>query len=168
MRQQATIAGTLVTAAGRSTFGTAMMALDATLHWMPGMQDQSVGEWFTLRESPSIAKLIVRIQIPLNVSLAFDSIGRSPADLPILCAAVAKWPSGRTRIALGGFGKSPILALDAPDSGGFDAAVLNALAHSDDQWASSAYRREAGLPLVKRLINRDNTALDMDSPEGLQ
>jgi CO/xanthine dehydrogenase FAD-binding subunit len=157
LRHQATVAGALISASGRSTFGTALLALDAVLHWLPDSQDQMLGEWFALHQPPMNSRLITRIQIPLNASLAFDTIGRTPADLPIICAAVAKWPSGRTRITLGGFGSAPILALDAPEPGGAEAAVRDALSRAGDQWASAEYRQDAGARLILRLMGQDLT-----------
>jgi hypothetical protein len=56
--------------------------------------------------------LIISISIPLNVKLSFEYVARTPADKPIVCAAVAQWNSGRTRLALGGYGKIPMLAMD--------------------------------------------------------
>ncbi|HAL16913.1 MAG TPA: hypothetical protein DCP32_09220 [Anaerolineaceae bacterium] len=155
LRQQATVAGTLVSSGGRSTFGAALLALDALLHWLPVDQDQALGEWFALRQPPVNALFINRVQIPLNASLAFDTIGRTPDDLPVICTAVAKWPSGRTRITLGGFGSAPILALDAPELGGAEAAVRDALSRAADPWASAEYRQEAGTRLVLRLMGQE-------------
>ena len=154
LRQQATVAGTLVSSGGRSTFGTVLLALDALLHWLPVDLDQALGEWLTLRQAPVKALLINRIQFALNASLAFDTIGRTPDDLPVICAAVAKWPSGRTRITLGGFGAAPILALDAPEPGGAEVAVRDALSRAADPWASAEYRQEAGARLVLRLMGQ--------------
>jgi len=154
LRQQATVAGALVSADGRSTLGTTLLAVDATMHWLPAEQDQTLGDWFALRLAPAEGKLITKIQIPLNASLEFDSVGRTPADLPVICAAVAKWPSGRVRIALGGWGEAPILALDAPESGGAETAVKDALSRAGDEWASAEYRQEAGAALVARLLSQ--------------
>ncbi len=154
LRRQATIAGTLITANGRSTFGTAMLALDAVLTWVPGELEQALGEYFALRSTPHSAKLVTKIQIPLNVKLAFEKVSRTPDDLPILCAVIARWPSGRTRIALGGFGLAPILAFDAPESGGVETAVSDALSRAEDAWASAAYRQDVGAILIRRMMNR--------------
>ena len=69
-------------------------------------------------------------------------IARTPADQPIVCAAVAQWNSGRTRLALGGWGSSPILAMDGPDSEGIEFAARNAYSLAEDEWASAEYRQE--------------------------
>lgn len=154
LRRQATVAGTLITANGRSTFGTVMLALDAALTWLPGPNEQTLGEYFSLHKPLHGAKLVTKIQIPLNVELSFEKVSRSPDDLPILCVALASWPSGRTRIALGGFGSSPILAFDAPESGGVDVAISDALSRSDDAWAGAAYRQDVGASLIRRMMKQ--------------
>jgi len=155
LRQQASAAGAILSADGRSTYAVAMMALDATLHWLPDGTEQAIGDWFTLRSKPGGELLVDRLQIPLNATLAFESVGKTPLDLPVICAAIAHWPSGRIRITLGGFGPTPILALDAPEPGGVEAAVHDALARSDDQWASAAYRQDTGGKLVSRILTNE-------------
>ena len=152
LRQQATAAGALITANGRSAFGTAFLALDAVLAWLPGETEQSIGDYFTLRIPPRGARLITKIQIPLNCVFSFEKVARTPDDLPILCIAMARWPSGRTRIALGGYGSGPVLAFDAPEAGGVAEAVRDALSRADDVWASAAYRQDVGAKLVLRMM----------------
>lgn len=154
LRQQATVAGALITAGGRSTFATALLAMDAVMTWLPGDWEQNVGEFLALRIPPREAKLVTEIQVPLNAALSFEKISRSPDDLPILSVALARWPSGRTRIALGGFGPSPILAFDAPEPGGVETAVADALSRADDAWASAEYRKDVGAKLIQRMMNR--------------
>lgn len=154
LRRQATVAGALITANGRSTLAAAMLALDAVFTWSPGALEQAVGDYFALRTTPRAAKLVTKVQIPLNVELSFEKVSRTPDDLPIFCAALARWPSGRTRIALGGFGTAPILAFDAPEPGGVDTAVVDALARAEDAWASAAYRQDVGAALIRRMLNQ--------------
>ncbi|MHB8818938.1 MAG: FAD binding domain-containing protein [Bellilinea sp.] len=154
LRRQATAAGALVTANGRSTFGTVLLALDAVLKWLPGEWEQYLGEYFALRIPPRDARLVTKIQVPLNCEISFEKVARTPEDLPILCIALARWPSGRTRIALGGYGPTPILAFDAPEPGGVEDAVTDALSRAEDAWASAAYRQDVGAKLIRRMMNR--------------
>ena len=154
LRQVATAAGTLIAADGRSPFTTAMYALDAALTIIPDEEQISLGELLTLGKKSLTKRLITRITIPLNVRLAYEYVARTPADLPIVCAAVAVWPSGRTRVVLGGYGEEPILAMDGPGGGGAKIAARDAYSHSDDQWATAEYRQEMAKVLVKRgLVN---------------
>lgn len=152
IRQRATIAGCVVAGDGRSTLLTALLALDGILSWLPGGVEQRIGDFLLTRNGPWPGKIIANILLPVNVNFQFASVGRSPADVPIICVGLTAWPSGRLRIALGGFGPYPILALDAPDSGGAEIAVRDALTHSSDPWASAEYRQEAAAVLVRRIL----------------
>ena len=90
----------------------------------------------------------------MNVKLAYEDVSRTPADLPIISAAVAVWPAGRTRVVLGGFGAVPILASDGPERGGEEPAAENASSQSVDEWASAEYRMEIAPILVKRCFSK--------------
>jgi CO/xanthine dehydrogenase FAD-binding subunit len=151
IRNQASIAGSLISTDGRSPFAAAMIALDATMTWQPGDVEVGYGDWVAVREP--IKKLVSSVRIPVNVNLWVESVGRTPYDLPIILVAVSRWPSGRTRIVLGGFGYEPILAFDGPDSGGAIEAVQDALSRADDAWASATYRQDAALQLTQRILN---------------
>ncbi|MGB7874919.1 MAG: FAD binding domain-containing protein, partial [Anaerolineales bacterium] len=140
IRNAATVAGTLVAADGRSTFTTAMLALDAKLSIQPGDEEIEIGNFLPQRDDNLSGKLITAITIPLNAKLTFESVARTPADKPIVCAALASWPSGRTRFALGGYGKAPLLAMDGTESDGLETAARNAFHEATDEWASAEYR----------------------------
>jgi CO/xanthine dehydrogenase FAD-binding subunit len=153
LRQAGTIAGTLAAADGRSPFAVAMMALDARLTWLPGDEETNLGDWLPVRTYQR-GKLITRISIPLNARLAYGAAARTPEDRPVVSIAAARWPSGRTRVAAGGYGKSPVLAMDGPEATGAQTAVWNAYSQSDDAWASAEYRQAAGAALVERCIKQ--------------
>jgi CO/xanthine dehydrogenase FAD-binding subunit len=152
LRNMGTVAGTLVTCDGRSPFTTAMLALDAKLTLEDGSQVHGLGDFLPLRTDLLRAKLITKIEIPLNAILAFETIARTPIDRPIVCAALARWPSGRTRLALGGWGESPLLAMDGNEPGGVEASARNAYTEAGDEWASAEYRREMAAVLAKRCL----------------
>ena len=150
LRQAATVAGSLVGADGRSPFAAAMLALDAQLTLQPKDEVLGYGELLALRREKLRGKLITKITIGLQAKLTYEYVARTPADLPIICIALATWPSGRTRLALGGFGAAPTLVLDGRDSTGLAEAMENALGGADDPWASAEYRIEAGKSLLVR------------------
>jgi CO/xanthine dehydrogenase FAD-binding subunit len=151
-RQMATAAGQLVAAGGRSTYTCAMLALDARLIWAPGDVEIALGDWLPLRSTHKPGSLITAIKISFRPKLAFESIGRTPDDLPLLCLAAARWPSGRTRIALGGFGTAPVVAFDGPEPGGVDVACQDACSNAGDAWASAEYRSEMAAILARRAV----------------
>lgn len=156
LRNSATVAGTLVAADGRSTFACAMLAMDAKVtairQQSAVISDQSsvisVGEFLPLRPKG----LITQIVIPLNIKFAFEYVARTPSDKPIVCAALTQWNSGRTRLAIGGWGKSPSLAMDGTEAEGLETAARNACHEAGDETASAAYRMDVAATLAKRCL----------------
>jgi CO/xanthine dehydrogenase FAD-binding subunit len=153
LRQVATVAGSLVGADGCSPFAAAMLALDVSLEVISlesGTEQISFGNILPLCAKLLQRKLITAVDVPLNVQLAYEYVARTPADLPIVCAALARWPSGRTRLVLGGHGDAPKLALDGPEPGGIQDAARDAYSQADDEWAGAEYRREISGVLASR------------------
>lgn len=170
IRNSATVAGTLIAGDGRSTFTAMLFALDAKLEIksvdkMQGIEmaaessslkqntdTLSLGEFLPLRMEKIQGKLITSITIPLNAKIAFDYVARTPADKPIVCAAVAQWNSGRTRLVLGGYGKTPMLAMDGTEAEGIETAARNAFHEATDEFASAEYRMDVAATLAKRCL----------------
>lgn len=152
IRNAATVAGTLVACDGRSTFAATLLALDAKLSIIVDRKSEIVnlGEFLPLRPRG----LITSITIPLNVKFAFDYVSRTPSDKPIVCAALTQWNSGRTRLALGGFGKNPLLAMDGTEADGIQEAARNAFHEAADEWASAEYRMDAAAVLARRCLEK--------------
>ncbi|MBT3390064.1 MAG: hypothetical protein HN413_06605 [Chloroflexi bacterium] len=151
LRNMATVAGAIVAADGRSPFAAAMLALGAELVFA-NERTLALGEFLPLRANASASELISKISIPLNIKLSYQYVARTPADLPIVCAAAAQWSSGRTRLVLGGFGNSPLLALDGPNALGAPIAARDAYREAGDQWAGAAYRSDVAETLARRAI----------------
>lgn len=152
LRQAVTLAGKVVSAGGRSGLAATLLALDAQLTLLPGDEKVSLGDFLPLRQEMLPGRLITQISLPLKARLAYEYTSRTPADWPLVCAAVARWPSGRTRVALGGFGSAPLLALDGPEPGGVETAAVEAFSQAGDQWASAEYRSEVAGVLARRCL----------------
>jgi len=149
IRNAATAAGTIVACDGRSTFVTAFLALDAKLTIVnPKSEIVNLGDFLPLRPRG----LITSITIPLQTKFAFEYVARTPADKPIVCVALAQWPSGRTRLAVGGYGKAPMLAMDGTEAEGVEAAARNAFHEAKDEWATAEYRMDVAATLAKRCL----------------
>lgn len=154
LRQRATVAGSIVSGDGRSHLLTVLLALDATLIWAPGEKQTSLGDYLALRGArPLDGVLITEIRVAKNTQLKYEYVARTPEDRPILLVAVAKWPSGRTRVVVGGFGKAPGLVVDGPDAGGAPMALRAMLQDAGDEWASATYRQEVAQVLLKRCLS---------------
>ncbi|MEK6753258.1 MAG: FAD binding domain-containing protein [Chloroflexota bacterium] len=151
IRNSATVAGTLVASDGRSTFATMLLALDSRLEIRDSMNKSQVSSLseFLLTHPKG---LITSITIPLHTKIAFEFVSRTPADKPIICAALAQWNSGRTRLTLGGYGKSPMLAMDGTEADGIEIAASNAYHEANDEWASAEYRTDVAATLAKRCL----------------
>ena len=150
IRNTATVAGTLVASDGRSPFAAMLLAMDAKIDINANRQSKIVncGEYLLTRPSG----LITSITIPLNVKTGFEFVSKTPADKPVVCAAVAQWNSGRTRLSLGGYGKTPLLAMDGTEADGLDTAAKNAYHEANDEWASAEYRMDVAAVLAKRAL----------------
>ncbi len=164
LRQMATVAGTLVVCDGRSPFSIAMLALDAHLEIVGGSLEKDIslspvynmGYVLLMRRELLEGKLITKIIIPLQPKLAFETVARTPTDKPIICVAMAQWSAGRTRLILGGWGKSPTLAMDGNEPGGEEQSARNTCTEAADEWASCEYRSEMAAVLAKRCIEKIN------------
>jgi CO/xanthine dehydrogenase FAD-binding subunit len=150
IRNTATVAGTLVASDGRSPFVTMLLATDAKIELIVNRQSKIVncGEFLLTRPSG----LITSITIPLNIKSAFEFVSKTPADKPLICAALAQWNSGRTRLTLGGYSKFPLLAMDGTEADGIQEAAANAYHEAEDEWASAEYRMDVAAVLAKRAL----------------
>jgi CO/xanthine dehydrogenase FAD-binding subunit len=156
IRNAATTAGTLIACDGRSTFATVLLASDSKITITDSQNKEetlSIGEMLPLREQVR-SKLITKIVMPTNIKLAFEYVARTPADKPIVCVVLAQWNSGRTRLAVGGYGKTPMLAMDGTEARGIEAAARNAFHESTDEWASAEYRMDVAATLAARSLNQ--------------
>jgi CO/xanthine dehydrogenase FAD-binding subunit len=153
LRQSATAAGTLVSGDGKSAFACVLLALDACLALQPGERKEKVEVWFSSRAIKPVGSLITSIEIPLEASLEYDFVGRSPQDLPIVSVAVSEWPTGRIRIAIGGFGSQPVLALDGTISGEIDSAIKIACSQLPNNKMQN-YILETTKTLAHRLLEK--------------
>jgi CO/xanthine dehydrogenase FAD-binding subunit len=153
-RHAATAAGRLVVGDGASPYLCMLLASDARLIWQPGNIAEAIGDYLSLRQNARPrGRLITQIELPVQPEVRFASVGRTPMDRMILGAAVARWPSGRTRIVLGGEAPAPILVMDGTELNGIEIALLNACSQLGNTWASETYIKTTSLHLIKRLAN---------------
>jgi CO/xanthine dehydrogenase FAD-binding subunit len=163
LRNMGSVTGTLILSDGRSPFATVMVALDAKISFSVLSAPHSIishtsslSNFLLSRPDLLPGKIITTIKIPLAPQLAFETVARTPDDKPIVCVALARWPSGRCRLVLGGWGHSPTVALDGTepsiDTNGIALAVHNAAHDATDQWASAEYRSDVAAVLANRCM----------------
>jgi CO/xanthine dehydrogenase FAD-binding subunit len=156
LRQTGTVAGALVSGDGRSPFLTVMLALDTALVWQPDDLAQQLGEFLPLRAGKWPGAVISEVRFSTQTALSYEYVARTPADKPVVCASAARWPSGRTRIVLGGYGKAPLTILDGEANEGVLEAAEAAYLTAEDQWATADYRAEMAKVLVSRCLDTLN------------
>jgi CO/xanthine dehydrogenase FAD-binding subunit len=112
-----------------------------------------LGDFLPVSQEMLTGRLITDVILPNNIQAAYLYSARSPADLPIVAAATAKWPSGRTRVVLAGYGEQPRMVFDGPDHQGAVIAARDAYSDAADQWASAEYRSDTAGVLVQRCLD---------------
>jgi CO/xanthine dehydrogenase FAD-binding subunit len=155
-RQVATLAGTIAACNGRTPVAGLLMALDVELEVVgegKKLEVIKLGDFLPQRQEILEGKIITSIRIPADLKVSYHYVARSPADLPIVGAAVAVWGSGRTRVVLLGYGDQPVMVFDGPESEGADIAARDAYSEAGDQWAGGEYRSDVAGVLVLRSLN---------------
>lgn len=156
LRNIGTVAGALVACDGRSPFLVTMLALNPKVCITPGEEWMDLGNLLPLRSIYLRNKLITKIHLSLHVNLSYQYVARTPMDKPIVCVAMGRWPSTRTRLVLGGWGELPSLAFDAkyqnnkPDNTILNFATQNVTQEATDDWASAEYRSAMSVILTNR------------------
>jgi CO/xanthine dehydrogenase FAD-binding subunit len=154
LRESVTIGGVVASGKGQSTFLTALLAADATLVWEPGEKRVALGDWLPVRnEFPGV--LIRALEIPENIQIAGEYVGKTPVDRPFLCTAVAKWPSGRMRAAIGGGEEHPVLIIDGTEKDDLEVAAKNAYSHLGKYEVKSEYLQELLKTLLHRIVQQE-------------
>ncbi len=155
IRNQATVAGTIVTGDGRSPLLTVLLAMGAELELAPGRDRISLTDALDLGADRADGRLITAIHAANPGRLEYAQVARSPADRPQICVSIAVFDSGApVRIALGGYGAHPRLLQNDGALEAREAAQLarTMYAEAGDQWASAEYRSSAAATLVARLL----------------
>ncbi len=158
IRNQATLAGTLISSDGRSPLLTTLLALGATLEWAQAESRTELDEFLSVRSSPSPVGLITAIHIRRPDRLAYEQVARSPADRPQVCAAAAFFGNaGQVRVAIGGYGRYPLLVhqTSGEQRGSLERAVQaaqKAYSEAGDAWAGPEFRAAVAGTLVRRVV----------------
>ena len=163
IRNAGTLAGVLVSGDGRSPLLILLLACSSTIELEPGGQSLNLSDILKDRSSSLKGKLITAVRIPISTKLAYHQVARSPADKPLVAAAVALFlregEKPILRVSIGGHGEIPILLQEFSGSQemGFNSesivkATREAYAAAEDPWASSAYREDVAGILVRRAL----------------
>lgn len=152
-RTLSSLGGFLKLAGGRSPLLTCLLTLGCTVFYADEIKAIPLNEFLVERKNNK--KLITHISIKDPTKLQFESVSRSPLDLPIVCCAVAQYGNEST-VAIGGFGEAPQL-IPTEYFAEKDNSDLSELMHfSTDEWASANYRASITQIILKRLRTQRN------------
>ncbi len=145
LRNMRSIADVILSGDGKSPLLTTLMSLDAQVTLYPS-NTVTLGDYVANGRQG----LITDVSIPLDVQFAFQSLRRTPQDVGIVIAAMAKWKTGRVRLTLGGTGITPTLVVDGIGSDGIEKAASSAYGQAADPKASAEYRSAMARQLTLR------------------
>lgn len=157
LRNMGTLGGTLISSDGRSPLAAILMAADAQLHLLPKNEEVDLGDLLHTRNyeygvAATPGRLITEVVFNTEVALSYEYVARSIADRAIVTVSAARWSSGRLRLVVGGWGRIPRLAFDAPSDEGWETAVHAAAEDSGDEWATAEYRQDVAVVLAERAV----------------
>jgi CO/xanthine dehydrogenase FAD-binding subunit len=149
-RTQSSLGGFLKLAGGRSPLLTCLLTLNCTIFFALEENGMPLSEFLDKRKSS--IKLITQITISKPDNLVFESISRSPLDIPIVCCAVTRLNS-ELKAAVGGFGEKPQIVPETYFLEKNLGDITTYLRFISDEWASANYRANITQILLKRLID---------------
>lgn len=116
LREQGTLGGTLIVAGSEDPLTTALLVLDANIHYADPTTHTAPFMSFVayrnrlIKTNALLTELNIKPPMPRSAT-AFEVVGRSPKDKPIVCAAahiaVAEGLASVVRIAVGGADANP-------------------------------------------------------------
>lgn len=142
----------VMTSKGRSALTTVLLALDTTIEILPECVSVNLNDFLSQRSDYRSGIFIRKIMWSGSLAVAFESIARTPLDQPIICVSVAKWPNGRARLVVGGYGNAPKVAYDGFNMADIESAIQSATFGSGDEWASEEYRQDMAKVLSARCL----------------
>ncbi len=164
IRNMASVGGNLFAAHPYGDFATALLALDATVHWADG-QEEAIETMLARRDRADGVVVAVSLARPGRDAFRFRKVSRvKPKGVSVMSIALRMPGAGQGgRIAFGAMGPTPLRAkaaeaaldratLDAAGIAPVLAAATDGLAPADDSLASAWYRREVAPVHLKRLL----------------
>lgn len=151
VRNSLSLSNFLAHTSGRSPVLCCLEALGASVITLKHPEEVALFQYIFERKQDDP---VLNLLLTEPTGLAFESVGRSPKDLPIVCVAAAKTEDGAIRVAAGG----SVQVLPGFTIASFDEDGQNeikaALSGAEDQWASAEYRREVGAILLSRALQK--------------
>lgn len=147
-RNMITLIDAIINCDGSSPVVSVLLAMDAKLN-IAGGESVSLADHLPFRD----ARLFTAVELSIACLTSFKSVNATPADRPLVCAALTKWESGRVRLVLGGTGNAPLMVVDGKGSQGIEKAAASAYHDAGDYKASKEYRSAMARILTLRCLS---------------
>jgi CO/xanthine dehydrogenase FAD-binding subunit len=158
LRNAATLGGTVYAGDGRSPVLTVLSALPCELEFEGETGRIGLAKALKRRRHEGNPGLLLRLRLKHADWLGYLQVARSPADRPLVCAALGK-AAGESGygLALGGCGDRPRL-IGEPAAFKSSQTLRDAAARLygdvEDAWASAEYRSHVAGVLAGRLMDK--------------
>lgn len=149
VRNSLSLANYLMSASKRSPFAALLLALQPQVKLISG---ESVSLESFQKGDNQANTFVEGMEIVTPQCVEFESIGRSPKDLPLLSVVVATDKESGKRVVFGGMANGPITAVLGDDMDGGESFARDLLKYAADEWASAEYRAEIAPILLSRAL----------------
>ena len=151
VRNSLSLSNFLAQADGRSPVLCCLISLGSKIVSLKNSKEISLVQFMTEKSQDDH---VIDLFLSEPISLAFERVGRSPKDLPIVCVSTTKSEDGSIQVAVGGTKevKSPFSLHNFDDDGLEEIKAI--FADADDDWASAEYRQEVGAVLLSRALQK--------------
>jgi len=147
-RNRHTIGTILRSCSGNSLFMTLLVALDIRITTAFDMKAHTAGEWIDRQDKQHI--FIKDVVIPEIKIADIKWVSKTPASLPEISLALARWAGGRTRIVLGGITNVPELLVDGP----ITKNIINNLDNACSQYINNNKFKEYNKMIIQVFMGR--------------
>lgn len=153
IRNMASVGGLLITCTGRSPIITSFLTMNASVKLQPGSESMELQDFLDFRADDHKNYLVTSVIIQIPREFSFQYISRTKFDKPIICAALSTFANRKRCLALGGFGKYPIIVYKGTNEIDLPLSARNAYNKAEDEWSTAEYRAEMAEVLTKSCIN---------------
>lgn len=161
IRNSMTLGGELVRGMGHSLLCSNLLAANAGLIWESEAKVMLYEEWIAKKQVPGDGcPLLVEVNIDQENRVRYETIERTPVDIPSILFSIGFLSTGEIRVILGGAVATPIVIYSGAQD--FNLAVLstkNAYRHFINPQFDDEYFQEISRVLLGRLFGEQTRSI---------
>jgi hypothetical protein len=152
-RNNLSVSFALYQAVGHSILANVLLAYDTSVVLFTDKQKIKLEDWCFHRKE-KVFNVILEIEFAKNIEIRYETVSKTPRDLPELIICLAKWKSGRRRLVIGNRNLDfPQVVFDGTEEHGIIESLENACSHLFTQKTNSIYYTQTSKTLLKRLLS---------------